>query len=74
MLLYLDYDAPVAANRSLHPLLCLAQNEPRGVALIHDPCLTDRAWTKLEAARALRASQVQLDSEPVGRRLGAAAR
>jgi hypothetical protein len=54
-----------ALGSNLRGLFCLGQNSAHGVAAFHFPCLTDRAWTKHEAAAALNASEDMLDSAQV---------
>lgn len=63
VLLHADYDLILGPN--LHNLFCLGQNVARGVAAFHFPCLTDRAWTKAEAAQSLNASARVLDTAQI---------
>ena len=60
VIVHADYDLVFSASPAA--LWCLGQNERRGVASFHFPCLTDRAWTKRETAVAVDATAAQLDS------------
>ena len=60
VIVHADYDLVFSASPAA--LWCLGQNERRGVASFHFPCLTDRAWTKRETAAAVDATAAQLDT------------
>ena len=63
VLVHADYDLVLAND--LRALFCLGQNAARGVAAFHFPCLTDRGWTKAEAAQSLNASDQMLDTSQI---------
>ena len=61
VIVHMDYDLRLEVK---HPkaLWCIGQNERKGVATFHFPCLTDRAWTKVEVGLALGATPEMLDT------------
>ena len=63
VLVHFDYDLAIGHN--LTALYCLGQNAPKGVAVFHFPCWTDRGWTKRELADAMNATDQMLDTAQI---------
>jgi len=63
VLVWADYD--IFMQKDAEALWCLGQGAPSDLALFHFPCLSDRAWTKASVARALNATDDELDTAQI---------